>query len=82
MLRITLEHDLFSPNTLANTVRLVVAGAADTTAVQRTTEQLQAVFGARTHVHVIEGGHLLFLEAPEELAELITSHTLQTVRAA
>lgn len=82
MLRIALEHDLFSPTTLVNTVRLVVAGAADTTATQRTTEQLQAVFGARTHVHVIEGGHLLFLEAPEELAELITSHTLQTVRAA
>lgn len=74
MLRIALERELFSPRTLANSVRLVVAGSADTTAKQRTTQQLQDIFGTKTHVHVIEGGHLLFLEAPEEIAELITYH--------
>ena len=62
------EKVSFSPN-------LVIAGASDKTAHERTSSSLQRVFAASTVV-MLPGGHLLPLESPEVIAHTIFEHDI------
>lgn len=51
-------------------IDLVVCGMFDTTAAQRDSLDMQTVFGS-THIVFLRGGHLLPIESPERVANLI-----------
>ncbi|MDB5165488.1 MAG: hypothetical protein JWM00_378 [Candidatus Saccharibacteria bacterium] len=55
---------------VSDRVKLVIAGLEDTTARERDSAELGAVF-ARTPVEFLRGGHLLPIESPERTAQQI-----------
>lgn len=66
--RLALNHTTFAH--VRDTVALVVCGMSDTTATQRDSVDMMHVFGS-TPVLFLRGGHLLPIEAPARVAEVI-----------
>ncbi len=69
LVNIILDKTVFN-GTKSGDISLVISGMFDTTAVERDTLDMQAVFGD-TELIFLSGGHLLPIETPSRVAHLI-----------